>query len=127
MKKVNVYDNTFNLLKTCESLREAEEFTGINNSNISAVCTRKYKQVKGFVFRYVDDVQDFDPPKHRKPVDMYSLDGEFIKRWGTIKEASKELNIAATHITDCCKGKYKKSGGYIWRYAANDSATMVRS
>jgi hypothetical protein len=48
---------------------------------------------------------------------MFSLDGKYIKTFPTIKAAAKELNIPDTHISDCCKGKFKKSGGYIWKYA----------
>ena len=116
--KVNVYDLQLNLLYSCKSLAEAEEKTGVDNSNISAVCKGKYKQFKGFIFKYDSEGHPLEKPRcHRKPVRQYTLDGEFIKEWGTIKEAATVLNIADTHISDCCKGKFKKSGGFIWRYA----------
>lgn len=117
IKRVNIYDLSFNLLKTCESIAEAEKYTGVDNSNISSTCKGRYKQSNGYIFRYADEEQVFEHSNHRKPVNMYSLNGEFIKTWGTIKEAARALNIVDTHISDCCKGKYKKSGGYIWRYA----------
>lgn len=118
IKSVNVYDLQGNLLKKCESVIDAEKFTNIDNSNISAACKGRYKQIKGFVFKYADEKQDIPKIfKHRKAVNMYSFDGEYIKTFETIKQAQKETNICDTHITDCCKGKYKQSGGYIWKYA----------
>ena len=116
-KSVDVYDLQGNLIKRCKSATEAEKITGVDNSNIVATCKGRYKQTKGYIFRYAgENIGDIKSP-HRKPVKMFTLDGEYIKTFSTIKDASKELGIADTHISDCCKGKFKKSGGYIWRYA----------
>lgn len=118
IRSVKVFDYNCNLIAICESLTEAERMTGISNSNIAACCRGKYKQFKGYIFQYSDDPREISAVRgHRKPVNMYSIDGEFIKQWQTIKSASKELGIADTHIIDCCKGKYSQSGGYIWKYA----------
>jgi hypothetical protein len=53
-----------------------------------------------------------------KPILQYDTQGNFIKEWNTIKEASRKLNIEETNISRCCKKeKYRKTaGGYIWRY-----------
>lgn len=50
-----------------------------------------------------------------KKVNQYSLNNDFIKCWDSISQAEKELGI--THISNCCKGKRKSAGNYIWRYA----------
>ena len=42
---------------------------------------------------------------------------EIIKIYNSIIEASKELKINRTGISNCCSGRYKTSGGYIWKYA----------
>ena len=51
----------------------------------------------------------------KKKVNQYSLNNDFIKCWGSISQAEKELGI--THISNCCRGKRKSAGNYIWRYA----------
>ena len=54
--------------------------------------------------------------RHRK-VFQYSINGEFIREWGCISDACRELSIAnSSNIAQCCKGKQKQSNGYIWRY-----------
>lgn len=117
-KRVKVFDYNLNLIKICDSLTEAEQLTGVSNSNISATCKGRYKQFKGYVFQYTDDDSKIEIPRsHRRPVNMYDIDGKFIKQWETIKDAALFIGIADTHISDCCKGKYKQSGGYIWKYA----------
>lgn len=49
-----------------------------------------------------------------KKVNQLCRSGEFIKEWGSIVEAAKELNISQSHISSCCSGRVKTIGGYIW-------------
>ena len=49
-----------------------------------------------------------------KPVAQYDLNGNFIKRWNSIKDAKITLKI--NNIPAVCKGKANKAGGYIWKY-----------
>ena len=48
---------------------------------------------------------------------QFSKDGEFIAEYPSIMEASRQTGCDKGHICKCCKGKYKSSGGYIWKYA----------
>lgn len=52
-------------------------------------------------------------------VSQYSLDGSFIKRFNSIKEASMETKIPYSQIYNCCwKIHHKESaGGSIWKFA----------
>lgn len=52
-------------------------------------------------------------------VNQYDKRNNFIKTWGSIIEASKELNINATCICNNCKCRRKSAGGFIWRYTNN--------
>lgn len=49
-----------------------------------------------------------------KKVIQYDKENNFIKEWNCINEAQRELNIL--HIVECCQGKIKNAGGYIWKY-----------
>lgn len=51
-----------------------------------------------------------------KTVEQYDLNGNLICIWGSAREASRELGINATHISACCRGQLKTSGGFKWRY-----------
>lgn len=53
---------------------------------------------------------------HNKPILQYDLQGNFIKDWISTAEAERELKINNSNITQCCKGKRNKAGGYMWRY-----------
>ena len=54
--------------------------------------------------------------KYYKPVEQYDLLGNFIKKWESISDANRELNINNGHISAVCKGKRNITGGFIWKY-----------
>lgn len=54
-------------------------------------------------------------PKAKKIV-QYDKQGNLIKIWDYIRQASEELGINEKSISACCRGKYKSAGGYIWKY-----------
>lgn len=51
-----------------------------------------------------------------KRVIQYSPDGIFVAKWESITQASETLHIYTSSITECCKGKRKTAGGYVWKY-----------
>lgn len=56
----------------------------------------------------------------RKPVNKLSLDGEFIERYESIKEALESLGKGIDKvpmISAVCRGKRKTTYGYRWEYA----------
>lgn len=53
---------------------------------------------------------------HYKKVNQYDKDNNFIKEWNGIKEVEEVLKINNGNISECCRGKRKTAGGFIWRY-----------
>ena len=47
---------------------------------------------------------------------QYNLSGKVVKEWNSQKEASLKTKINKNSICECCKGKRKTAGGYIWKY-----------
>ena len=52
-----------------------------------------------------------------KKILQFTKSGEFILEWPSINEASRQLKINRGNICQCCNGKRKYAGGYIWKYA----------
>lgn len=46
---------------------------------------------------------------------QFSLANDFIREWSSIAEASRAV-CNKTSIKNCLSGKYKRGGGYIWKY-----------
>lgn len=51
----------------------------------------------------------------RKAILQYNKDGEFIREWSHAREASEELGINKRAIYECCKGRSRTAGGFIWK------------
>lgn len=51
-----------------------------------------------------------------KSVSQYTIDGKYIRTFGSGCEAEREIGIAHGRISLVCRGKRKTTGGYIWKY-----------
>ena len=71
-------------------------------------CDRKYNNLYGKRIKKVKE-------KLSKPINQYDLQGNFIKKWGSISSAMNEYHNS--HIVDCLKQRRKTAGGCIWKYA----------
>ena len=55
--------------------------------------------------------------KISRPILQINKDtGDIIKEYPSIMEAERQLGIANTNISACCRDKAKSAGGYIWKY-----------
>ena len=55
--------------------------------------------------------------KTQKPILQFTKNGDFIKKWNSATQIQRELGFYNSHISNCCKGKYKSAYGYEWGYA----------
>ena len=58
-----------------------------------------------------------DMGRQEVKVAQLGLDGNLIKYFPSLKNASKEVGIAYQGISACIKGINRTSGGYLWRLA----------
>lgn len=54
-----------------------------------------------------------------RQVSQYDASGKFIKTYHSAAEAGRQTNIDPSSILRACKGLYKNSGNYQWRYGNN--------
>lgn len=53
---------------------------------------------------------------HSKKIFQCDLDGNVIKKWDSIIECERQLNIHQSNIVACAKGRIPAAYGYKWRY-----------
>lgn len=58
---------------------------------------------------------------NKRPCCQYTLDGEFISEYSSIKEAAEMNNINKVSISFVLSGKHKTAGGYIWKYKEDNN------
>lgn len=100
------------------SYKELNNLTHVANKlEISVDSVREILRIK--------QIQTLSSPEicknvYGKLVNQYSLNGEYIKTFGSVGEACIKITgkkDGKTHISDVCKGKRKTAYGYIWKFA----------
>ena len=116
-----------NLVKEWSSVGEAGEYFGAKTGDsISRSLTGKYKTCYGFIWLYIDEYNSNKRNeivlnrqlKLGRNVVQLDLEGNFIKVWEVIADASEELTGSRKRnkISECCRGDQKSSLGYKWMY-----------
>lgn len=52
----------------------------------------------------------------RKRVLQKTIEGELLKTWDSMSDASRATGIPIGNITHCCRGRINHAGGYKWTY-----------
>ncbi len=126
LRPVLQYDMDANFINEYPSINEACRKTGILSQHIGKCCKGERKSAGKYIWRYKDDSHEVIPYHSRngkgethhnaKAVLQFSITGEFIKEWGCISEASRELRININSICGCCRKNNMTAGGFVWRY-----------
>jgi hypothetical protein len=126
-KIVLQYDLDGNLIKEWNSLKSVSKF--YQNTNIASCCRGESVSASGFIWRYKDEFIDIDLDRlnyQKRKVSQYDLQGNLIRSFDSIKEAS--LNgFNEGNIQDCCVGRLKSSKGFIWRYSGDSPPEKYKS
>jgi len=130
-KPILQYTLKGNFIKKWESSSEAAKYLQKHPAGITECCRGIRKHIYGFIWRHKNNPIEESPkiilkkekkpknPPYYHPIDQYDLKNNFIKTWDNTKIAGDCLNISPSSITQCLSGKYKKSGGYIWKKHLN--------
>lgn len=61
-----------------------------------------------------------------KPVKQYNLDGTFIERFSSVKEASEKSKLCPSQIAANCRGMTKRAGNYMWVFVKEESKAEIK-
>lgn len=123
---VTQYNLQGNKIRVFKSTKEAEKYTGVPSTTISAAANGKLKTTGGFIWRYGEPSTKIDTEAHfassrdavartSKVVVKYSLEGERIKEFPSISAAARAEGISAGRISSAINGKTKSAVGYFWK------------
>ena len=122
-KEVHQYTEDGEYVQSWSYVDEATQTLGLARTCIASCCSGRFKSAGGYQWSY--EKKDKLPPVHRELHDgqerailQYDEEGNFIKEWSSITEASEAIEgTIRQHIGKCCLGERKSTGGYQWRYA----------
>lgn len=123
-KKVYQFDVYGNFIQTFSSAHEASRAVGIDFSSICSCCRKEKSNTKNYQWSYIQndpDIKDISETLkyHNRKIFQYDKNGNTIKSYNTLKEASELSGIAKSSISNACRGKIKSAGGFLWRYEDN--------
>lgn len=121
---VMINPETLQIEKEFPTIVDASNYIKLSDSAIRKALKDTSRTSGGYYWDYKDS---FDPlnfkkkqlSKKEKSIAQYSLEGELLSIYPTIKDALIALNKnlkAGSNISQVCKGKRKSAYGYIWKY-----------
>lgn len=108
-------DGTF--IRGFETLGDAKAFVGCKNIMLSSA--HPEKAIAGYLWsRAKVDKLDVEAHPKEKPVHQYSINGEYIATFNSLKEAAVEVRgrNTGTMIGAACRGAYDTAYGYRWSF-----------
>lgn len=111
-------------IKEWNSISEASRALNISHISIIKTCKGEINSGGNFVWMYKNDYEktkDSLPDRtntnfYTSEVVQLTLEGEFIKEWSSMIEASKTLGIKSSGISLACRGNRRRAGNFLWRY-----------
>jgi hypothetical protein len=125
IKSINIlqYDLEGNFIKEWKSAKQYAEENSLTNGTLITRCLKgKTPSAYKSLWKYKTDKY---PKKIELPVywkdnfisiNQCNLEGNFIKKWGSLLEAAKGLNINKQGICNSLKKRTKTYKGFIWKY-----------
>lgn len=110
------YDLNCNRITEYDSAAEASRKTGICKTTINKCCRGLSTHAGGYLWARKNHKPILINNGNFTPVNQYSLIGEYVATFESIKNASDATNTNPSSISQCCTGKYKTAGGYVWKY-----------
>lgn len=117
-------DGTF--IRTWECAMDVEKEWKVKHlhGRIASCCRNKSKSAHGFMWKYYNgDNSNIEPYKenaNKRPVEQYSITGEYIRDFESVLQASRISGISDTSIISSCKKEKSICGGYQWKYQKSD-------
>jgi group I intron endonuclease len=116
-KSIYQYNLKGDLVQVFKTLQSAGDAVNADYKMMSKVCLGVNKLYNDFYWTY-DYVEKFIPQKdkRRKVVHQYTIQGEFIKEYKSVSEASKETGCNKTGIAKVCRQERQQCGNFKWYY-----------
>lgn len=108
-----IYDTDGNLVDEFESAGEAVTFLETNYGNLSRAVKAQYKISGYFISTEKHDKLQIVVNKKSGKLNRYSLEGEYIDSFNTVKEAKEKLGLKLSSISAAIKLR-RQHNGFLW-------------
>lgn len=128
-KQVHQYDYKGNYVQSFDSLRQANREGALNREAIDGESSEVQFSEGSFFLVSSSEAQRKIKIKRKKTqrrrvAQIHPLTGETIRIWDSSRQPGTELGIM--HVSLVCNGKRKTAGGFIWRWAYDESPLHLK-
>jgi hypothetical protein len=81
-------------------------------------CTSSENTIHSYLNNLQSPKKGIKNPMSKKVIQK-DINGNFIKIWDSVMDIERELGYKSGAISNCCLGKCKTSGNFIWNYINN--------
>lgn len=132
-KFIKVYDFQFNYIAKFDNVQECSEILNIKNDTIRAAIHNQPRIVNNNYYILTADfdinnnmdkiLNNISRTKLLKKINQFDVNGNFIKTWDSLKEATEITNT--TSILDNLKNRCNSAGGFVWKYYKEPDNKMI--
>lgn len=112
---IYIFDFGNYLLKTCSSLKDACNFTGIETSRIKRALGGITYSIKGLRFSHTENITPYKPI-NSKAIIQYDLNNNFIQEFSSTREACLKLGISKSTVINKLKADHKVKPQYLFTF-----------
>lgn len=115
-KKIYQFSKNMTFIAEWENLESIEKVLGYGKNAISTCCRCESKTAYGYIWRYEENLDKKISLVSAQAKKVLQLDKKYnlVEKFESVSEAQRVTGI--NNISNCCIGKYKTAGGYIWVY-----------
>lgn len=114
-------DGTY--IRRYDSAGEAKRIDGFPDSDVLLCCKGLQSHSHGKQFMFEDEylergatIYKKPEPSCMKPIIQCDLNGNFISKYKSVKEAAEQTKVGRTRISSALIGCCKTAGGFVWVY-----------
>ena len=134
-KGYDQYTKNDHFIRSFETLNELrQKFPKLDTGALSMCVNNKIRSTIGFRWTWRDNNiipwehirkqhKQHKQHKHKqhkqhtgRSVNQFLKSGQFIKNFSSLVEAGSSINKHPNTILECCRGRSKTAGGYVWTY-----------
>ena len=72
-------------------------------------------------------LKTYDKNGMSKIVEKYDLEGNFLERFNSLREAAESIGKDFKNISTCCRGITKSAYGFIWKYVGKSYKPTIKN
>ncbi|AYV76943.1 MAG: HNH endonuclease [Barrevirus sp.] len=128
-RKIYQYNGNYKIIRSWNSVKE---ILGSNSTYISAVIHKCLKGLATFAYQYIwsydkNLVKPIIVVIDEKIVYQFTLEGDFVKKWASLKEIiNSNKKYKKLHIDNNLNGHAKTAYGSIWSYNENITKPIIK-